>query len=172
MKRTATACVILLALVLARSVLGVGVGQQLYVKAKNTKLFASPSPTSEVVLLLQPGDPVVWRGPDAREKRWHRVDVRGTQGVIFQSNLSPQPPSMEVLASSGGAEVDPQAFASSGAATKAVGDAVMKYGERKGMSESVTELDALLAIAKQLSVQQIDEQAKKSGLFPVVAGGR
>lgn len=172
MKKTLIVGALLLPLVLGSGGLAVGVGEELYVKAKNTKLFSSPSPTSAVVLLLQPGDKVVWKGSDPKEKRWHHVDSRGKTGVIFQSNLSPNPPNMEVLASAGGAEVDPKAFASSGAATKALGDAAMNYGERKGMSEAVLDLDALIAVAGEVSPQEITAYAEKAGLFPVVGGGR
>jgi len=156
----------------AASSSAVDVGGELFIKSKNTKLFASPSPTAPVVQLLQPGAAVVWEGADADEKRWHHVKSGSSKGVVFQSNLSPKPPSMELLASEGGKEVDPQAFASSGAATKALGDATVKYGENKDMGEVVKELDALISLSGEVTDRDIANHVKQAGLFSVVEGGR
>src|SRR4051812_38371274 len=68
----------------------------LYVKARNTRLMASASPTADVVAILQPGQKVLWKGADPQNKQWHRVVVEGKAGLVFQSNLSKQPPSMEL----------------------------------------------------------------------------
>jgi hypothetical protein len=161
-----------LAVILAASSSAVEVGGTLFIKSKNTKLFANPSPTAPVVELLQPGASVVWKGADATKKRWHHVKSGANEGVVFQSNPSPKPPSMELVASEGGKEVDPQAFASSGAATKALGDAAVKYGESKDMSEVVVELDAVISLSDEVTPSDIANHVEQAGLFSVVEGGR
>src|SRR4051812_13737067 len=107
------------ALTLAGAAFAVAPGGKLFIRARNTRLQKDSSPTAEVVKLLQPGDEVVWNGADAKDKKWHKVTAGSVSGVVFQANLSPKPPNTELLAKTGGG-VNPQAFASSGAATKAL----------------------------------------------------
>lgn len=158
-----------LALSAAGTALAVNVGGTLYIKAKNTKLMASPSPTAKAVAVLQPGQAVTWNGSDSSNKQWHKVTVEGKSGVVFQSNLSPDKPKAELLAKGGGAEVDPQAFASSGAATKALSEAAIKYGKEKNAEEALKELLVLEALSAKVTQKEINERNRKVGLF-VVAG--
>lgn len=145
------------------------VGDTLFVKAKNTRVVAKASPTADVVTVLQPGDEVVWQGADKKEKRWHKVNVAGKEGMVFQSNLTTKKPSMEVVGTSGEA-VDAKAFASSGAATKALGPGAKQYGEKKNLKESVAQIEKIEQQAKSISAKEVAEHAKKNGLFPVVGG--
>lgn len=145
------------------------VGDTLFVKAKNTKVMAKASATADVVAVLQPGDEVVWKGADKKEKRWHMVSAGGKDGVVFQSNLSPKKPSMEMDGSSG-TSVDAKAFASSGAATKALGPGAKAYGDKKNLGQVVAQIEELEQLAKDVGDDQVAQHAKKNGLFPVVGG--
>jgi len=145
------------------------VGDVLFIKAKNTKVLASASPTADVVAVLQPGEPVKWGGADAANAKYHKVDTKsGKSGVVFQSDLSPNKPSNEVIGSEGGKSVDAQAFASSGAATKALGESAKEYGQKKDMGEAVADLSALEDLSKKVTLADAADHAKKAGLFPVV----
>src|SRR5690348_5768164 len=102
----------------------------LYVKARNTRLMASASPTADVVAILQPGQQVEWEKADPKNKQWHHVKVKGKgaqQGLIFQSNLSTKPPNMELTSRNGGRPVDATAFANSGAAVKGLSEGAIAY---------------------------------------------
>jgi uncharacterized protein YgiM (DUF1202 family) len=155
---------------------GLALAQQargmLYVKARNTRLMASPSPTADVVAILQPGQQVTWLGADAKNKQWHQVQVEGKpQGVVFQSNLSKQPPKME-LVTKGGAprQYDPVAFANSGAAVKGLSKGAIGYGESKGTGykEATQQILKLEELAKKVSTEQLARHASQAKLFPVV----
>ena len=105
--------------------------RQLYIKSKDTKLLKDPSFTAGVVATLQPGMEVTWKGADAKEKTLHKVVANGKEGFVLQANLTPSKPANEVL-SSDGKSVSANAVASSGAATKALTPAAIKYAEAKG----------------------------------------
>ncbi len=145
------------------------VGDTLFVKAKNTKVVAKASPTANVIAVLQPGDEVVWKGADKKQKRWHKVSVGGKNGLVFQSNLTTQKPSMEVVGTSG-EQVDAKAFASSGAATKALGPGAKQYGEKKNLQETVAQIEKLEKQSKEITTKDLAQHEKKNGLFPVVGG--
>ena len=142
-------------------------GDNLYIKAKNTKVMKSSAPTASVVTVLQPGESVVWQGSDAKNKKWHKVQTSGKKGVVFKSNLSTKKPKMEMVAKAGG-KVDPKAFASSGAATKALGEGTKEYGKKKSMAEAVSDLAALDKLAETVGPKQINEHVAKARLFKVV----
>ncbi|MFY0577749.1 hypothetical protein ACN28S_28615 [Cystobacter fuscus] len=67
----------------------------LYVKAKNTHLKDSGSPTADTLRVLQPGHPVSYLGREGTSS-WHRVSVAvdkgALEGFIYQANLSASPP--------------------------------------------------------------------------------
>jgi hypothetical protein len=144
----------------------------LYVKARNTRLMASAAPTANVVTILQPGQAVEWLGSDPKARQWHHVKVSGKQGVVFQSNLSKQPPSMELVAQDGGKkEVNAGVFASSGAAVKGLSDGAIKYGQGKkdpSMDEAVKQLQALEEHVDPITPEELAAHAAKARLFPVV----
>ena len=121
-------------------------GEALYVKAKNTRVMKSPSPTADAVAILQPGQQVVWNGADPKNKQWHSVKAPGGKvGYVFQTNLSASAPKMELVAKDGDTKrVDPAAFVASGAAVKALSPGAEKYGTADSPRFVNGVLDALM----------------------------
>jgi hypothetical protein len=135
-------------MLLGGSALAVKSGGTLYIKAKGTKVLKSPT-SSTAVATLNPGDTVTWVGADPSNKQFHKVTTSDNKaGVVLQSNLSPNAPSKEMVASGGGAEVDPQAFASSGAATKAMSESAVEYANAGGQKKAAADLVVMEQIAK------------------------
>lgn len=149
------------------SALAVKVGEPLYVKAKNTALKKSPSPTADNLAVLQPGEKVTWKGAHKSDKQWHQVETGGKSGVVFVSNLSPKPPATEVVAGKG-KPMDAQAFASSGAAVKALGPGAESYGKANNSTKTVAQITALEGLAKSVTDAEVAEHAKSAGIFQVV----
>ena len=85
---------------------------------------------------------MTWKGADAKEKTLHKVIAGGKEGFVLQANLTPSKPSNEVL-SSDGKSVSAQAVASSGAATKALTPAAIKYAEAKGPSANEAAIEII-----------------------------
>lgn len=167
MKRTLIGLTALGLLAGGSTALAVKVGESLYVKAKNTAVKASPAATADTLLVLQPGARVTWNGAHKSAKQWHRVEVNGKSGVVFQSNLATKPPATELVAGKKGS-VDAQAFASSGAAVKALGPGAEAYGEQSNSGQAVKDIKALEELAKSVTDAELAAHAKKAGLFPVV----
>ncbi|HXX31634.1 MAG TPA: SH3 domain-containing protein [Myxococcaceae bacterium] len=161
----------LLALGVAGGALALTAGDKVYVRARDTQVLKKASPTADTVAKLQPGDVVVWRGADKDQPQWHRVDVQGQVGFVWFSNLSAKPPDKELLtAPKGSRPVDPQAFASSGAAGKALTEGAIRYGtqdeKNKGdlkpsMHDAVRQTLTVEAIAQQRSVAELQSQAAR-----------
>jgi hypothetical protein len=159
----------LLALAVAGGALALTPGDKVYVRSRDTQLLKKASPTADTLAKLQPGDVVVWRGADKEQPKWHRVDINGQVGFVWFSNLSTKPPDKELLTSpQGGSKVDAQAFASSGAAGKALTEGAIRYGSQdeknKGtlkptMKEAVRETLTLEAIAQQRTPDELHAQA-------------
>lgn len=143
----------------------------LYVKARNTRLMASTSPTADVVTILQPGQEVTWWGADDKDKQWHRVESGKKKGVVFQSNLTKQAPRMELVATGGTPrKVDPAAFANSGAAVKGLSKGATGYGQAKGAAfdEASRQIQQLEVLAEKITPEQLAAHARSAQLFPVV----
>jgi len=161
--------VVLLAFAGAASALTAG--DTVYVRSRDTQVLKRPSPTADTVLKLQPGDAVVWRGADKDQPKWHRVDVHGQVGFVWFSNLSTKPPDKELLTTpKGSGKVDAQAFASSGAAGKALTEGAIRYGtqdeKNKGdvkpsMKEAVRETLTVEAISIQRTPAELQAQATR-----------
>lgn len=156
---------------LSASALAVGVGEKLFIRAKNTKMLKEPTPASPGVAILQPGDQVTWLGKHEKDKKWHKVRTAGgKEGVVFQTNLSTTPPSQELSAS--GAKLDAQAFASSGAAVRGLSEVGEKYAssqpDLKAEAEKLRELERL---AKQVQQNPKEIAAHNKAVGLVVAGG-
>jgi len=147
----------------------------LYVKAKNTHLKASGSPTADTLRVLQPGHPVSYLGREGTTS-WHRVSVAADkgplQGFIYQANLSASPPALEVLSKDPQKPLSPEAFASSGAAIKAIGPGTIEYGQTLERSESVQQLIDLSALASQVQDAEVAAYARAGGLPEVVGSGQ
>jgi hypothetical protein len=105
-------------------------GDNLYVKAK-TKALKEAKATAGSVKDLNVGDVVVWKGPSATDKLFHKVLIGTKEAYVTVSALSPNKPQLEV-AESGKPGMDTKAFASSGAATKGLTEASLKYAKEKG----------------------------------------
>ncbi len=160
-----------LVLCTASPALAVERGGTLYVKVRDTRLMPSTSPTATPIALLQPGAEVEWQGADSTDKRWHHVVVNEKKGLVFQSNLSTQPPRMELISKGGVRKVDPVAFANSAAAIKGLSKGAVAYGNGKqgpGYSQAVKQIDALERLANKVTPEAIEAHAKKAGLHPVV----
>ncbi|RKG91678.1 SH3 domain-containing protein [Corallococcus terminator] len=147
-------------------------GEKLYVKARNTRVLASPEATANVVVVLQPGQQVTWKGAAPTDKQWHLVtEPKGKPGYVFQTNLSTKPPNMELVAKDGQTRaVDPAAFVSSGAAVKALSPGAEKYGRGQGgdYAKAVEQIKSMEKLATGVSPKVIAEHVKQAGLFPVV----
>ncbi len=89
---------------------------------------------------------------------------------MFQSNLSPKTPQMELISQNGVRQVDPVAFASSGAAVKLLGDAAISYGNGKGKDygQAAEQLRQLGALAREIPLRDVSERARQVKLLPVV----
>jgi len=146
-------------------------GDRVFIRGRDVAVLQSTAPTASTVLKLQPGDAVVWRGADSKKPTWHRVEAKGKTGYVYYANLSVTPPAAELLSSPEGArKVDAQAFASSGAAGKALTEGAVRYGNQdeknKGelkptMKEAVRQTQTLEAIAIQRTNDELAAQAQR-----------
>ncbi|MFZ5469044.1 MAG: SH3 domain-containing protein [Myxococcota bacterium] len=152
----------------AGAALAVSKGGTLYVRSKNTRVFQSPEPTARVLQMIQPGEEVMWLGSVEGEPRWHRVQVvdGGTQGVVYQTNLSPNAPRKELLASQGDKEVDPRAFASSAAAIKGLGPGAIEYGKLTA-ADPLGDLLAAVELSRRITLKEVTAHTSKHGLAEV-----
>ena len=158
-------------LVFAGAAYALNTGDTVYVRARDTQVLKKASATADTLLKLQPGDAVVWRGADRDQPKWHRVDIHGQVGFVWFSNLSTKPPDQELLTlPQGASKVDARAFASSGAAGKALTEGAIRYGSQdeknKGdmkpsMKEAVRETLTLEAIAQQRTAAELHQQAAR-----------
>ncbi len=130
MKRSLNRALVAAALLSASGAFAVKVGDNLFVKSKDTKVLKDPKATAAAVVTAQPGDEVKWEGPSDKDKQFHKVTFKGKTGFVLMSNLSPSKPQGEIDASSG-KPMSAQAFASSGAATKALTPAAINYSKTK-----------------------------------------
>lgn len=124
-------------------------GQKVFVKAKNTKVLRSAEFAAAAVDTLQPGELVVWQ--KKQTDQFHAVITpKGKKGFVYFANLSTQPPMVEYLRKTGDKPADPKAFATSGAATRALAPGPIAYGE--------TKLDPTLgplAVANVMAMEQL-----------------
>ena len=124
----------LVALLSAGGAWAVAKGGTLYIKSKDTKVLKDPKAGAAAVTTLQPGAEVTWNGPSDKDKQFHAVDAAGKKGFVLMSNLSPNKIAAEIDSSTG-KPMSTQAFASSGAATKALTPAGVKYAEASGVEQ-------------------------------------
>ncbi len=124
-----------IALIGASGAWAVAKGGTLYIKSKDTKVLKDPKADAKAVVTLQPGAEVIWNGASEKDKTFHEISSGGKKGFVLMTNLSPNKPAQEIDASTG-KPMSAQAFASSGAATKALTPAAIKYSEtKKGTAE-------------------------------------
>lgn len=140
-------------LLLATPALAVKPGGKLYIKAKDTKVLDKADARGKVLATLQPGEEVVWQGADATNKTFHAVESGKVKGFTLQANLSPSKPQPELLARDNGAPIDGKAFASSGAATKALNEAALKAaGKKQTKAELVKGIATAEGVAASVTV--------------------
>ncbi|PTL83625.1 hypothetical protein [Vitiosangium sp. GDMCC 1.1324] len=166
------ALLVLACLATSSAALAVPAGGKLYVKAKNTHVKSSNKPTADTLVVLQPGKEVTFNGREGSTP-WCKVtvpaDKKGAiQGFIYQANLSVSPPSLEVTSKNPGKPLSPEAFASSGAAVKALGPGAIEYGKSLDRPESVRQLMDLESLAASITETQVAEYARAGGLPEVV----
>jgi hypothetical protein len=101
-------------------------GDTLFVRAKNTHLKKAPEATASTLLILQPGNPVSYVAPATGARGWHQIQAKGGEGFVYQSNLTTSKPQLEIIGAQ--QSVDPEVFASSGAATRALSEGAIHYG--------------------------------------------
>ncbi|MGV3621176.1 MAG: hypothetical protein ACO1OB_10185 [Archangium sp.] len=130
MKRSWYRPLVVLALMGAGSAFAVKVGDNLFIKSKDTKILKDAKAGSATVTSVGVGEEVKWEGPSDKDKQWHKVTFKGKTGYVLMSNLSPSKPQGEIDASTG-KPMSAQAFASSGAATKALTPAAINYSKTK-----------------------------------------
>ena len=168
MRKSAAMLAVILA---AGAAWGLTQGDRVYVRGRDVAVLQSTAAGAATLVKLQPGDAVVWRGADKKKPTWHHVEASGKSGFVYFANLSTTPPASELLTSPQGAKkVDAQAFASSGAAGKALTEGAIRYGNQdeknKGelhptMKEAVRQTQTLEAIAAQRTDAEIDAQAQR-----------
>ncbi len=130
----------------------------LYIRSKDTKLFSKSDLKGAPVATLQPGDAVVWKGADPKNKVAHKVVTKANkEGFTVQANLTTQKPTGETLKADDGKAIDAQAFASSGAATKALSDAGLKYADKKKGQKGLEELTKGLMTAEGVAASVKDK---------------
>lgn len=134
-----------IALISAGGAWAVAKGGKLYIKSKDTKVLKEAKAGATAVVTVQPGTEVIWNGADTKDKSFHEISVNGKKGYVLMSNLSPSQPVAEIDSTSG-KPMSAQAFASSGAATKALTPAGVTYA--KG-DVSKTEAAAEIIYAEQ-----------------------
>jgi hypothetical protein len=136
-------------------------GGSLYIKSKDVKLLKEPKAGAAAVKPLAIGTEVKWQGASAADKAFHEVEVDGKKGFVLMSNLSPSKPQTEIAGSSG-TPMSPQAFASSGAATKALTPAGINYAKSEGK-------DAPKALEAAAEIIHVEEYNKAKGTPEAIA---
>lgn len=128
------------ALLSASGAWAVAVGGKLYIKSKDTKVFKDAKVGPTVGKDLAVGTEVTWNGASAKDKQFHEISVNGKKGFVLMTNLTPNKPAEEIDASTG-KPMSAQAFASSGAATKALTPAGVTYAkDSPNKSEAAAEI--------------------------------
>lgn len=128
------------ALLSATGAWAVAKGGKLYIKSKDTKVFKDAKVGPTAMKDLAVGTEVTWNGASEKDKQFHEILVGGKKGFVLMTNLTPNKPAEEIDSSTG-KPMSAQAFASSGAATKALTPAGVNYA-----SDSPTKTEAAVEI--------------------------
>lgn len=142
-------------------------GTKVFIKAKNTRLLSAAKADAKSTVTLQPGEEVLWQSMSP-SKEFHQIKAGSKTGYVLFSNLSTKPPSTEYLQGKG--TVDRKAFASSGAATKALAPAAQDM-EKRGTTEkqAVHDLLAVEALSQTvITPVEVAAHTKNAGLLSVV----
>lgn len=144
------------ALLVSSAALAVKSGDTLYVKTKDAKLLDKPDAKGKTIGTMKPGDTVTWKEAD-KNKPFHKIEAAGKSGFTVQQNLTPNQPASEYKTSDG-KPIDQVAFASSGAATKALSEAGLKYAEE----ETSTTVDLRVLTQGILSAEAVSQSVDLS----------
>jgi hypothetical protein len=150
MKRNLYRTLVALALLSAAGAGAVKKGEPLFIKSKDTKVLKDAKADAKAVATLQPGAEVIWNGASEKDKQFHEVSANGKKGYVLMTNLSPRKPTEEISGSTG-KPISPQAFASSGAATKALSPAGISMAKSAGPS-------GVEAAAEIIHVEEFNKQ--------------
>jgi hypothetical protein len=143
------------ALAVAGPAAAVKVGDKVYVKSSGVSAWDKADGKGKKTA-LKAGDEVSWQGPDDKHKEMQLINFGPggkKKGYVNIAVLSPNKPADEI--SGDGKTTSAQAFASSGAASKALTSAGLKYAEGGGEK-------AVLAAAEIIHLEGSSEDEKKN----------
>ena len=162
MKRM-TSLITAVALLTAGQAFAIAKGDKLFIKSKGVKLLKDAKAGAAAVgAELKVGAAVEWQEA-GKDKAFQKVKIDGKEGFVLTTNLSKNAPAAEVM--EGGKSVDAQAFASSGAATKALTPAGVKYAKESAAEEK----DGLKSDAAAAQLIYVEEHNKNKGTPEAIA---
>lgn len=144
-----------------------GAERALWVRTPKTQVLAAPKGSAKVKGTLPVGAEVRWLGAAPGAPGFHRVrcEKPALEGFVLQTSLATRPLAEETLASGANAEkLKPEAFASSGAATKAVSEGGKRYAQAKNRAEALAQLEALEAVVKSIGPKDVAAHGAAAGL--------
>jgi hypothetical protein len=162
-----------------------GEPKTLYVKAHEAKVLKEPDAAADELGTVKFGDEVTWL--EAAKRPFHKVSATvkaapgpkkkkdknagkevKVEGYLLQQSLTANKP-QEEIAGTGEHKLSAQAFASSGAATKAMSEAGLKYAARKdekdkkaNMALAVKGIISAEALAKDVATREATEKEQDS----------
>jgi hypothetical protein len=144
-------------------------GDTLFIRAKNTHLKRTADATAATVTILQPGDPVSYVAPAAGGGGWHNVKAKGTEGFLYQSNLTTSKPQLELIGAQ--QSVSPEVFASSGAATRGLSKGAENYGTvSRPYASAVKDIKNSEEIALHVKDAELADHEAQAHLHVMVGG--
>jgi hypothetical protein len=162
-QRTKWALVALAGLVAAGATAGVAKGGKLYIKGTGVNMWDKADASGKKTPVAH-GTEVVWQGADEKNKSMHKIEHNKKTGFVQMANLTPNKPAEE-FPTSDGKPTSAEAFARSGAATKAMTEAGLKYAE--GKSPTAPEAAAQVIHVEgntEVMKAKVPEHVKKQGL--------
>jgi hypothetical protein len=144
------------------AVAGVAKGGKLYIKGTGVNMWDKPDATGKKTALKN-GDEVTWNGPSEKDKSMHEIMFKNKKGFVQMANLTPNKPADEVT-SSDGKTTSAAAFASSGAATKAMSESGLKYAQGEPNLQEVAAGLIHLEGTSEEQKKNVAEHVKKQGL--------
>ena len=152
-------------LLAAGSAVAVKSGELLYIKTRDAQVQDKPGDQGAVVERLHYGAAVTWVGSVPGNKEWHNVKLAsGKSGVASKAVLGATKPSTELTRQSSGEPVDAVSFASSGAATKALGAGAEKFGKdpETKLGDATRQLQVVEKLAESVSASDVEKHARNT----------
>lgn len=142
---------------------GVAKGGKLFIKGTGVNMWDKADASGKKTALKN-GDEVTWNGPDEKNKSMHAIEFKGKKGFVQMANLTPNKPAEEV-ATSDGKMTSAAAFASSGAATKAMSESGLKYAQGEGPNAQEVAAGLIhLEGSTEEQKKNVADHVKKQGL--------